>query len=161
VSVLSNCERPLWHAAVVTTRAEVDAQLAELGHGLGEELRSVADVQRQDFGSHRAVRVMPRRAGCAPVAWTYAGFLQVDVGSGHGGGRFESDGYETADADFIEAVVLAAVDGRVAETFIGKRSKVTVTLDDGSVINESGGPSLPWPWLRRRSIQYQPYRPTS
>jgi hypothetical protein len=63
--------------------------------------------------------------------------------------------------NFIEAVVLAAVEGRVAETFIGRRSKVTVTLDDGSVVTESGGRSLPWPWLRCHTIQYQPYRTTS
>jgi hypothetical protein len=144
------------------TRAEVDAQLARFAARLGGELRSVAHVRVQDFRSHRSVRVMPRREACARLAWTYGGFLQVDVGSGDGGGRFEPDGYGAADADFIEAVVLAAVDGRVAEKFIGRRfSKVTVTFDDGSVATESGGRALPWPWLRRRSIQYKPYRITN
>jgi len=136
----------------------VDQQLAAFADEIERRLGASADVRREIYSpTWRGVHITPRRAGSARLSWFYGERLQVQVGSGMGGGRFEIDTYDLEDAAFIQAVVESAI-GSVVERFRGDRwSLVEVTFADGTVVRESGGSRFPWPWTRGRIVEYLPY----
>jgi hypothetical protein len=86
--------------------------------------------------------------------------LQVEAG--HWGGQWELDRDEAA-VDFMEDLVRSVVAGRVVEVFGPGRSRVEVTLSDGSRAVETGGDGLrgllPSPGWKSRGhrIRYAPY----
>lgn len=139
---------------------QVDQQLAALADEIERRLGGSAAVRRVEHSpTWSGVHVEPRSSGAARVSWFYGEGLQVQVGSGVGGGRFEIDTYDLEDAAFIRAVVESAIAGRVVERFRGDHwSLVEVTLGDGRVVRESGGGHPPWPLSRRqRTVEYLPY----
>ncbi len=90
-----------------------------------------------------------------------AGALQVEAG--HLGGLWEL-GRDAEDLAFLVDLVHSVVACRVVEVFGLARSRVEVTLSDGTVAVETGGVGpagcLPVPgWVRRgRRVSYAPYR---
>jgi hypothetical protein len=83
--------------------------------------------------------------------------------AGHEGGWWEL-GRMDYDVDFIEDVVRSVIAGRAGETFAPRRSRVDVTLGDGTVVHETGrdgclsvlGPLVGWTrWGRQ--VRYLPY----
>jgi hypothetical protein len=82
---------------------------------------------------------------------------------GEQGGRWEL-GYEDSDVALAKGLIAAAHAGRVTERVAFARSRVTVTLDDGETLSETGydgclGGLVPLPgWPRwGREIVYEPY----
>ena len=104
----------------------------------------------------------PRNPGALGISWDDWGTeLQVQTATRFGG-RWELP--RSADAvAFIESVVRAVVAGRVREVRVSDRSRIFVTLSDGSKVTETGSIGflsiLPKPgWTRwGRHIQYLPY----
>jgi len=113
--------------------------------------------------------IQPTRAGALSVYWmdffptrsadglTVAGTLQVQ------GGRREL-GREEHDLLFLMDLLRVVVAGRVVEIFVPDRSRVEVTLLDGTTAVETGALApvgcLPLPgWIRRGGrVQFAPYR---
>ncbi len=128
---------------------------------LEEALSDVAAIIRHP-GS--AVTLQPHRGDALAVTWSDNGdTLQVETLGGPGG-RFEL-GRDEADAALLEDIVHGVVAGRAVEVFGGRdRSRLTVTLSDGTPALETGYEGLtgclPRPGWRRtgRTIQYAPYR---
>jgi hypothetical protein len=137
----------------------VDRRLEAFADEIEMRLGESASVRREVHSpTWKGVYITPLREGSADVSWFYTRRLQVDIGSTRGGGRFEIDSYDLIDADFIQELVESTIAGRVVERFTGDGwSAVEVTLADGTVVRESGGSSLPWPWKRRRTVEYLPY----
>lgn len=85
--------------------------------------------------------------------------------AGHEGGSWELSG-DPVDVAFARAVIQAVADGRVVEVFGPDRSRVEVTMADGSVAGQTGyGPAglrgcLPVPGWKRagRRVAYSPWR---
>ena len=88
---------------------------------------------------------------------------EIVVEVGQFGGRWEI-GAEEEDLAFLEDLVRSVIAGRVSEVFAVGRSRVVVTLAEGTQAVETGydGPAgcLPLPlWPRwSRKIQYLPYQ---
>lgn len=121
-------------------------------------------VDRSRSPSIHAVRVRPHNPAAVAVDLTCEQWIVVEVG--RVGGRWEL-GYEDADVAQVERLLDAAVAGRVAETFALGRSRVVVTLADGSTETETGYQGcltslMPLPGWKRwgRTTQYEPYRST-
>ena len=129
----------------------VGLRLAELAANLERELQDVASLEREDLGRGSWV-LTPNDQGAVGVAWIdWGDALHLEVLGGHGG-RWEL-GRDDSDLSFLIDVVEAVVEGRVTETFGDRRSRVTVTMPDGSSESETGsgpGGSLPRPFLARR-----------
>jgi hypothetical protein len=85
------------------------------------------------------------------------------IEAGHNGGHWELDYDNENDLLFAWMVMSAVVAGRVQERFGRGRSRVTITLEDGSTRSETGFDGLisllPQPgWKSRgRLVQYEPY----
>ncbi|BCJ50639.1 hypothetical protein Asp14428_21140 [Actinoplanes sp. NBRC 14428] len=130
----------------------------ELAGRLAVELQGVADVEIGRSSDGLTVRVTPRRAGALPIVWSELGDGIV-LEAGTLGGRWES-----VDLAFLRDVVGSVVAGRVTEVFAYRRSRVTVTMPDGSAESETGydglAACLPIPlWPRwSRTTRYLPYR---
>lgn len=112
--------------------------------------------------SIRSVLLRPHNPAALAVALTCEQWVVVEVG--RVGGRWEL-GYEDADVEQAKRLLDAAVAGRVAETFALGRSRVVVTLADGSTETETGYQGcltslVPLPGWKRwgRTTQYEPYR---
>jgi len=139
----------------------VGLRLAELAANLERELQDVASLEREDLGRGSWV-LTPNDQDAVGVAWIdWGDALHLEVLGGHGG-RWEL-GRDDSDLSFLIDVVEAVVEGRVTETFGVRRSRVTVTMPDGSSESETGsgpGGSLPRPFLARRGRvkRYPPYR---
>ena len=124
-----------------------------------------ATVTREDPGSDVAptlsmLRVTPRRAGARAFDVVQLGD-ELIVQIGQIGGRWEL----TADADglaFALRLLDACVAGRVHERLAPGRSAVTVHLDGGETLTETGYepphlyPIPGWKHLGRR-VAYEPY----
>jgi hypothetical protein len=137
----------------------VGERLCRFAEELGTRFGSIAEVDRSDGLS---VSLTPGDGGLA-VCWFDTGSeLQVETLGGPGG-RWELARTEV-DAEFLEDVVRSVVAGRVEEVFGGSgRSRVLVTLTDGSTATETGYTGLrsllPRPgWPRRgRRVKYGAY----
>lgn len=139
----------------------IGLRLAELAANLERELQDVASMEREDLGRGSWV-LTPNDQDAVGVAWIdWGDALHLEMLGGHGG-RWEL-GRDDSDLSFLIDVVEAVVEGRVTETFGVRRSRVTVTMPDGSSESETGsgpGGSLPRPfWARRGRVKrYPPYR---
>jgi hypothetical protein len=96
------------------------------------------------------------------VSWADLG-AEIVVSVGDNGGRWELE-REPEDVAFVEELVRAAIAGRLTEEVAPGRSRVEVTLSDGSSKAETGytglSGCLPMPFWTRwsRKVQYLPYR---
>lgn len=142
----------------------VDAVCQRLDRLAGDLAVAWPDDVEVHRGATLDVELRPRRAATLPLCWFDDGeSLQVETLGGPGG-RWELDRTE-ADAVFLEDLVRSVVAGRVVEVFGGRdRSRVVITLSDGSTATETGyaaGPRslVPRPGWRRRGkrVQYAPY----
>jgi len=136
-------------------------RLAALADDLERTLGESAVVERQQRGG-QDVAVTPVRRGALGVSWFDTGDdLQVETGNGLGG-RWEL-GRDDDDAAFLEDIVRSVVAGRVVEVSAGDRSRVEVTLTDGTVAAETGSVGfrslLPKPGWKRSGgrVEYAPY----
>jgi hypothetical protein len=145
---------------------EVGRRLSELADALAVELGSSATVTREIVGQPEhpifAVSIEPARTDCLRVDWLDFGVADLQVEAGHNGGRWEL-ARTPRDVGFIEQIARSVVAGRVVETFGPGRSKVEVTLSDGSTQSETGGvaplgclPTPGWAKIGRR-VRYAPY----
>lgn len=125
-------------------------------------LDGAAEVEIGRAADGWTVRVTPHRPGARQIDWTDFG-VEIIVQVGEIGGRWELGG-DPDDLEFLEDLVMSVIAGRVTEVFAYRRSRVTVTLRDGSVETETGYDGLTaclplplWPrWSPTR--QYLPYR---
>jgi hypothetical protein len=132
-------------------------------------LIAVAERLEHRFGSTVTVRrdsrlglveVTPRTGAC-PLYWL-TGDDQLMVGAGTGGCQWELS-MVPEDVDFVEALVAAAIAGRVSEVFGPARARLTVRLADGTVEQTTVATAplgcLPVPkWTRRgRRVDYLPF----
>jgi hypothetical protein len=129
---------------------------------LAVELDGAAETEISRTGFGLMVRVTPHRAGARAIEWIDFGD-EIIVQVGDIGGRWELAA-EAADLAFMQDLVMSVVAGRVAEVFAYRRSRVTVTLRDGSAEVETGYEGMAaclrfplWPrWSR--TTRYLPYR---
>jgi hypothetical protein len=149
------------------TMPPVDDEVARLLRQLADDLERrlgeaafVKRVSREDVAVS-SVDVVPRLATACPVSWVELGSTELNLQVSHGG-RWELD-RSVDDVRFIERVVEAVLDGKVVEVFRPGRSRVVVTLEDGSERHSSVGEAplgcLPVPLWRRwgRKVHYSPY----
>ena len=140
---------------------EVGHRLAVWASDLDRDFLGVASLQREGFG-RGSWTLLPSNQDAVGVAWVdWGDALHLEVLGGEGG-RWEL-GRSDTDLAFLIAIVEAVIDGRVSETFGAGRSRVTVTLPDGSTETETGsGPDgcLPRPlWTHRGRVKhYSPYK---
>jgi hypothetical protein len=134
------------------------ARSLDFARVLSGELGGAAEVTIAEIGGGVSIDVVPRRSGARPVSWAdFGGEIVVQVGEF--GGRWKI-GAEDQDLAFLEDVVRSVIAGRVSEVFAVARSRVVVTLADGSQEVETGydgaAGCLPLPlWPRwSRKIQY-------
>jgi hypothetical protein len=80
--------------------------------------------------------VRPRRSDALAVTWLDVG-EELQIQAGHGGGPWEL-GRNPEDVDFLEDVARSVIAGRVVEVFGPNRSRVEVTLADGTQAVETG-----------------------
>ncbi len=142
---------------------QIVRRLKSLADDLERDLGNEVRVERQRIFSG-GVTLTPTRDDALAVSWIDLGTeLQVQTASGFGG-RFELSRTER-DVDFIEAIVRSVVAGRVVEVFAPRRSRVTITLADGTTEVETGYDGLtgclPLPMWPRwgRTVRYSPYGP--
>lgn len=138
---------------------EPQDEIAAVLAGLEAELASIADVERKTLSPGMVrVEVSPRNPGALPITWTFVGD-EIIVEAGRHGGRWEF-GRTQSDVGFMTSLVQSVVAGRVRETFGPKRSRVEVTLEDGTTVMETGYVSVvPRPGWRRRgqTVVYESY----
>lgn len=137
-------------------------RLVELATELQGVVGEAAEVFHRPDLFAGAWDLTPHKPGALPVTWLdYGTELQVETMGGPGG-RWELD-RSMDDVAFLGDLVRSVIAGRVTEVRVANRSRVTVTLHDGSRVTETGYDGLPgclplpfWPrWGRR--IQYEPY----
>jgi hypothetical protein len=158
VPVVSGSSPPAWEPREDRVARRLKGLADELELDLGPAVRVERDPLR------RSVTLTPARQDALGVTWTDFGTeLQVETASGFGG-RFELSRTDE-DVDFVEAVVRSVVAGRVVEIFARDRSRLSITMPDGSREVETGYQGLrgclPLPgWPRwGRAVRYAPYRP--
>ena len=133
-------------------------RLAAVADGIEARFGAAVHVDRRTDSA--SVTITPPDGAC-PLHWIDVGD-ELIFGAGEEHCRWEL-GKETADLDFIEAVVEAVVAGRVWEVFGPARSQLTVHLLDGTEARAgqaSGARGcLPVPgWAHRgRRLAYRPY----
>lgn len=130
---------------------------------LEAELAGIADVDRKTpMPGCVRVEVSPRNPASLPITWTLLG-EEIIVESGRHGGRWEL-ARTPDDVAFMRGLVRSIAAGRVRETFGPKRSRVEVTLEDGTTVSETGYASLlPRPGWRRggHTVVYESYAGSS
>lgn len=137
------------------------ARTLRIARALSGELAGAADVTIAEISPGISVNVVPHRAGARSVGWADFG-SEIVVQVGEFGGRWVIGG-DDEDLAFLEDIVRSVIAGRVSEVFAVARSRVVVTLADGSREAETGydglAGCLPLPlWPRwSRKIQYLPY----
>jgi hypothetical protein len=141
---------------------EITHRLRLFADALERELSATARVERGDLGLEGGgytVGLQPARAGAMAVSWTdFGDELGLYAGTR---GWWELDRDHDAVA-FIEDVVRSVIAGRVYEVLGPARSRLVVTLSDGSQTHDTGYDALGllplplWPrWGRR--VSYTPY----
>ena len=143
---------------------EFSAQLRGLAERLASELGASVEFEAEDYSEGRvhAYTLRPVVPGALPIYFTdmTGQALQLDAGSE--GGRWEVE-RSSEQLAFLEELARSVVAGRVVETFGPGRSRVEVTLADGTTRIETGYSAprgcLPVPgWVRRgRRVQYTPW----
>jgi hypothetical protein len=145
----------------VSPTSGASARSLRFARTLSGELAGAAKVTITEISPGISVDVLPRRAAARSVGWADFG-SEVVVQVGEFGGRWVIGG-DDEDLAFLEDLVRSVIAGRVSEVFAVARSRVVVTLADGSREAETGyaglAGCLPLPlWLRwSRKIQYLPY----
>lgn len=136
-------------------------RLKDFACDLQRSLGSAATVLT-DNSQWMSTYLTPARSTALGVSWIEFGDEVILETPGGLGGRWEL-GRSTQDMDFLEDVVRSVVAGRVVEVTAGDRSRLEVTLADGSLAVETGSVGLrsllPKPGWRRwgRRITYAPY----
>ncbi|MEU4391002.1 hypothetical protein [Kribbella sp. NPDC023855] len=147
----------------------ISTRLAVFLDELRGELGDAVSIEVEDRDGWRGVDLSPKREDALGVYWTdfyllgdgSPGALQVEAG--HQGGRWEF-GRDEDDLLLLIDLVRSVVAGRVVEVFGPARSRVEVTLSDGTKQVEIGALApvgcLPVPgWMRLgRRVHYAPYR---
>jgi len=112
--------------------------------------------------SIRSAYIRPHNAAALPMDITCEQWIVIELG--RIGGRWEL-GYDSDDLALAKALLGAAAAGRVTETTALGRSKVDVTLTDGTILSETGYDGcltilIPLPgWTTwGRTKRYEPYR---
>ncbi|WP_222272889.1 hypothetical protein [Modestobacter marinus] len=144
----------------------ISALLTGLEDRLRSELGHSARVERSEFlgGEGTSWAVHPVNPRSVPVQWwAFGDEIGLQTGRRYRGGRWELE-RTSEDVELVEAVVRAAIAGKVAETSAPARSCVEVTLEDGQVISETGYEGcltglLPLPGWRRwgKVVHFAPY----
>jgi hypothetical protein len=142
---------------------EVAVRLAALAEELAEELGEHATVQVEPTGPNEVLTtITPTSRRALSVQWCDEGEM-LDLTAGHNGGSWCFLDRDLDRVDFIEQVTRSVIAGRVVEIFAYGRSRVQVTLEDGTLVEETGGdlrgclPLPRWPrWGRR--VHYAPYQ---
>lgn len=122
---------------------------------------AVADVHREEHVERViGVHFVPRNANALPMTWLLLGDDEVILEAGAGsGGRWELP--RTAEGvALLRQLVEGIVSGRVVETFGPGRSCVTVTMNDGTTVSETGYRGWrPSPGWKRRgpTVDYAAY----
>jgi hypothetical protein len=144
------------------TEDDVAVRLDALADEIERSARGAVQVERETYGWGRSIRVTPPDDRSLGLWWLVSPDELIVETTGTHGGRWELD-HSTADLAFAEDVVRSVVAGRVREVRVSDRSRVSVTLADGSDAVETGGEGcrsvLPKPFWTRwgRHIQYLPY----
>ena len=129
---------------------------------LEKELGPYAVVERDDSDWRAGASIRPIRSDACGIEWVEFGNEVVLSTAGGLGGRWELD-RTAADLDFLEDVVRSVIAGRVVEVSAGDRSRVEVTLADGTSAVETGSVGirsvLPNPGWRKwgHRADYAPY----
>ncbi|WP_433012906.1 hypothetical protein [Kribbella sp. CA-294648] len=148
----------------------ISTRLALFLDELRGELGDAVSIEVEDRDGWRAVDLSPQRKDALGVYWTDFYLLgdgspgdALQVEAGHQGGRWEL-GRDEDDLLLLMDLVRSVVAGRVVEVFGPARSRVEVTLSDGTEQVEIGAQApvgcLPVPgWMRLgRRVHYAPYR---
>jgi hypothetical protein len=149
---------------VTTPTDDPATRLAQLADELEGTLADAASVERTETPVGPAVRIIPVRASALAVSWIWFGDEVTLETLGGPGGRWQL-GSSQQDLDMFEAIVRSVVAGRVEEVRAAGRSRVKVTLADGTRLSETGyvaGPGcLPLPFWNRwgRRTCYTAYLP--
>lgn len=134
---------------------EIDAALADMESDLG----SVAEITRETQGpGFVTLSVAPRNPKARPIWLCYLGD-EIIIEAGNFGGRWELQ-RTREDVAFLIDLVQSITVGRVRETLGPKRSRLDVTLADGSTVAETGYSSVvPRPGWRRRgpTVEYESF----
>lgn len=113
-------------------------RLDRFADDLASHLPGMVEVERTDC---LAVTLQPIRTEALPVTWFDDGdSLQVETLGGPGG-RWEL-GRTDADAALLEDIVRSVVAGRVQEVYGPNRSRVAVTLANGTTAVVTGHEGL-------------------
>jgi len=129
---------------------------------VGRRLRSMGDRYRGHLADVAAVAVdegggslEPARDGAVAVSWADLGDrLVVQVHAPGGGGRFDTPGRTTEDADLVEALVDAVVAGRASGLTARHHARVELRLASGVI---SDGDAAGWP-RRATRVNFRAYR---
>lgn len=132
-----------------------------LARELAAELGDAATVDIEAFADGISVTMKPVDPAARSIWWVdFAG--NVVLQAGEQGGRWELD--LPMDLEFMGDLARSVIAGRVVEVFARGRSRVTVTLADGSSETETGydgcAGCLPLPFWRHwsRAVHYAAYR---
>ena len=143
----------------MTRHQEATRRLDDMAVRLAERLADAAVVERDGVGG---AEIRPRRDGALGVYWVlFKDEMLLGTSSGLGG-RWEL-GLEDVDLDFLEDVVTSVIAGRVVAVRVGDRSRVEVTLEDGTLEVDTGRRGLrsllPKPFWQSwgNRITYLPY----
>src|SRR5687768_13772952 len=121
---------------------EVRVRLGQLAKNLADELGDCMSIFRDSDGPYlETTRFVPTNTKALPVSWVDFGD-QLDVWAGHNGGWWEDVGRDPAALDFVEDLTRSVIAGRVTETYGFHRSRVAVTLRDGTTDSETGSQGL-------------------
>lgn len=133
----------------------IEAALADIESGLG----AIAEITREaQAPGCVTLSVAPRNPNARPIWLCFIGD-EIIIEAGSHGGRWELQ-RTREDVAFLGDLVESITAGRVRETFGPKRSRVEVTLSDGTTVAETGYTSvIPRPGWRRRgtTVDYESY----
>lgn len=142
---------------------DVGRRLRLLVESVENQLGEAVSVQRQSppNASVEIVRLEPSRPDACFAAWIEMGGSELILCVGKGG-RWELP-RDVESVTFVEGAVEAVIDGRVVEVFAPGRSRVTVTLGNGtqrsSVVANFPWGIIPLPYWRRwgKLVRYSHY----
>lgn len=119
-------------------------------------------VDHDQAPSIRSAYIRPHNAAALPMDVICEQWIVIELG--RIGGRWEL-GYDSGDLALAKALLGAATAGNVIETTALGRSKVDVTLTDGTIVTETGYDGclmilIPLPGWKTwgRTTRYEPYR---
>ncbi|OII22949.1 hypothetical protein [Frigoribacterium sp. MCBA15_019] len=119
-------------------------------------------VDHDQAPSIRSAYIRPHNAAALPMDVSCEQWIVIELG--RIGGRWEL-GYDSGDLALAKALLGAAAAGNVIETTALGRSKVDVTLTDGTIVTETGYDGcltilIPLPGWKTwgRTTRYEPYR---